>query len=64
VRECSIAGLIPNYLDLAEGNRIKGNYDAATREYNEVLACEPNNREAQSGLRRTKDSERLNGVLQ
>jgi hypothetical protein len=62
VHECSIAGLIPNYLSLAETNRIRGQYDAAIREYNEVLGCEPNNREAQDGLRRTKDAERLNGI--
>ena len=62
VHECSIAGLIPNYLSLAETNRIRGQYDAAIREYNEVLGCEPNNREAQDGLRRTKEAERLNGI--
>jgi hypothetical protein len=62
VHDCSIAGLIPNYLSLAETNRNRGRYDAAIRQYNEVLGCEPNNREAQEGLRRTKDAERLNGI--
>ena len=62
VHECSIAGLIPNYLSLAETNRNRGQYDAAIRQYSEVLGCEPNNREAQDGLRRTKDAERLNGI--
>jgi hypothetical protein len=60
--DCSIAGLIPNYLSLAETNRDRGQYDAAIRQYNEVLGCEPNNREAQEGLRRTKEAERLNGI--
>jgi len=63
VHECSIAGLIPNYLSLAETNRNRGQYDAAIRQYNEVLGCEPNNREAQEGLRRTKDAERLLGII-
>jgi hypothetical protein len=63
VHECSIAGLIPNYLSLAETNRNRGQYDAAIRQYNEVLGCEPNNREAQDGLRRTKDAERLLGII-
>jgi hypothetical protein len=62
VHECSIAGLIPNYLSLAETNRNRGQYEDAIRQYNEVLGCEPNNREAQDGLRRTKDAERLNGI--
>jgi hypothetical protein len=62
VHECSIAGLIPNYLSLAETNRNRGRYEDAIRQYNEVLGCEPNNREAQEGLRRTKDAERLNGI--
>jgi hypothetical protein len=59
VHECSIDGLIPNYLSLAETNRIKGQYDAAIREYTEVLGCEPGNREARDGLKRTQDAERL-----
>jgi hypothetical protein len=63
VHDCAIAGLIPNYLSLAETNRNRGQYDAAIRQYNEVLGCEPNNREAQEGLRRTKDAERLLGII-
>jgi hypothetical protein len=62
VHECSIAGLIPNYLSLAETNRNRGQYEDAIRQYDEVLGCEPNNREAQDGLRRTRESERLNGI--
>ncbi len=59
VHECSISGLIPNYLKLAETNRIRGQYEAAIRQYTEVLGCEPGNREARDGLQRTKDAERL-----
>lgn len=61
-RGCSISGLIPNYLKLAETNRIRGQYDAAIRQYTEVLGCEPGNREAKDGLQRTKEAERLSGV--
>ncbi len=59
VHECSIDGLIPNYLRLAETNRIGGQYDAAIRQYTAVLGCEPGNREARDGLQRTKEAQRL-----
>ena len=59
VHECSISGLIPNYLRLAENNRIRGQFEAAIRQYTAVLGCEPGNREARDGLQRTRDAERL-----
>jgi hypothetical protein len=44
--------LIPKALDQAEKSRDQGNYDAATRQFRSVLACEPDNARARSGLER------------
>jgi tetratricopeptide (TPR) repeat protein len=55
---CSIEGEIPTYLDLAERNRNRGNYEHAISEYNQVLACEPGNRQAQTGLRNAEEAEK------
>jgi len=38
----------------AERNRGAGNYESAEREYQDVLACQPNNEQARSGLERTR----------
>jgi hypothetical protein len=57
---CSLdPGEIPQYLAMAEGNRNRGKYEDAQREYERVLACEPGNREARQGLQRAKDAERF-----
>jgi hypothetical protein len=56
--ECSIAGEIPDYLRLAARNNSRGNYEPAISEYNQVLACEPGNREAKDGLRNAEDAEK------
>jgi hypothetical protein len=57
---CSIADSITAYLALAERNRNQGEYDAAIREYNQVLACDPGNRTARSGLARTLEQKQVN----
>lgn len=44
--------LIPKALDQAEKSRDQGNYDAAVRQFRSVLACEPDNARARSGLER------------
>ena len=50
---CSIEAYeIPQYLDLADKNRNRGDYDAAEREYTTVLGCQPGNRAARDGLAR------------
>jgi hypothetical protein len=46
------ANLIPKALDQAEKSRDQGNYDAAVRQFRSVLACEPDNPRARSGLER------------
>lgn len=52
---CSIEAYeIPQYLDLADKNRNRGDYDAAEREYTTVLGCQPGNRAARDGLARLK----------
>jgi len=38
----------------AEKNRGAGNYESAEREYQDVLACQPNNEQARAGLERTR----------
>lgn len=52
--------LIPSdvirHLERAEGDRGNGKYDDAERLYNDVLACDPNNERARTGLDRTRKS--------
>jgi hypothetical protein len=43
---------IPKALDQAEKSRDQGKYDAAERQFRQVLACEPDNARARSGLDR------------
>jgi hypothetical protein len=57
-RGCSIAGEIPDYLRLAERNNSQGKYESAISEYNQVLACEPGNRQARDGLKNAEDAEK------
>jgi hypothetical protein len=57
---CSIADQVTAYLALAERNRNQGEYDAAIREYDQVLACDPGNRTARSGLARTLEQKQVN----
>ena len=58
-RNCSIEiSDIPRYLNYAESNSSKGQYDRAISEYNQVLGCQPGNRPAQDGLRRAQDAEK------
>lgn len=49
-RACSIEGQTTQYLAMARNNRNRGDFDAAIREYSQVLVCEPGNREARQGL--------------
>jgi len=58
-RNCSIeVSDIPRYLNYAESNSSKGQYDRAISEYNQVLGCQPGNRSALDGLRRAQDAEK------
>ncbi len=45
--------LVPKMLDQAEGSRAQGDYPAAQRQFLRVLACQPNNPRARSGLDQT-----------
>jgi hypothetical protein len=59
-RNCSIElSDIPRYLNYAESNSSKGQYDRAISEYNQVLGCQPGNRLALDGLRRAQDAEKF-----
>jgi hypothetical protein len=58
-RNCSLDdGEIPSYLNLADRYRNSGKYDAAVRNYNLVLGCQPGNRQAQAGLRTAEEMEK------
>jgi len=48
---------ILRYTDMADSNRARGKYVDAEREYNAVLACEPQNENARAGFLRTKQAE-------
>ncbi len=48
---------IARYMDMADSNRARGKYVDAEREYNAVLACEPQNENARTGFLRTKQAE-------
>jgi hypothetical protein len=45
--------LVPKMLEQAEASRAGGKYDAAKRQFQAVLNCEPGNQRARSGLDRT-----------
>ncbi len=49
-RGCLIDGQTVQYLAMARNSRNRRDYDAAIRQYTDVLACEPGNREARQGL--------------
>ena len=58
-RNCTIeVSDIPRYLNYAETNSSKGQYEHAISEYNQVLGCQPGNRSALDGLRRAQDAEK------
>jgi len=58
-RNCSIeVADIPRYLNYAESNSSKGQYERAISEYNQVLGCQPGNRMALDGLRKAQDAEK------
>jgi hypothetical protein len=58
-RNCSIeVSDIPRYLNYAESNSSKGQYERAISEYNQVLGCQPGNRPALDGLRKAQDAEK------
>lgn len=46
--------MVPKMLDQAERSRAQGDYPAARRQFLRVLACEPNNPRARSGLDHTE----------
>jgi len=48
------SSMIPKRLDQAERSRAQGDYAAARRQFRSVLACEPNNARAVSGVRQTE----------
>lgn len=50
--ECNLPGSVSNSLDLAEQARGGGDYSRAIRLFNQVLACDPNNSRAKTGLER------------
>lgn len=47
---CTIAGQVSVYLNMAERNRANGKYKDAERQFREILNCEPNNEQAREGL--------------
>jgi hypothetical protein len=58
-RNCSIeVSDIPRYLNYAESNSSKGQYERAISEYNQILGCQPGNRAALDGLRKAQDAEK------
>ena len=50
---------LPVRLNRADRNSAQGNYESAEREYNDVLACEPNNEKARTGLERTLKAKKM-----
>jgi serine/threonine protein kinase len=56
-----VASDIPRFLELADGNRGKGKYADAEREYSAVLECDSQNDRARTGLARTKTAEVISG---
>jgi serine/threonine protein kinase len=46
-------------LSRADRNSAQGNYESAEREYLAVLACEPNNEQARTGLERTRKAKSM-----
>lgn len=57
-RDCAIAGEVPEELKLADGYSSQGKYERAITAYQQVLACEPGNRQAQTGLRNAQTAEK------
>jgi hypothetical protein len=43
-------------LDRADRSRANGDYEAAARQYNGVLACDPGNDRARAGLEKTREA--------
>ena len=56
--DCAIAGEVPEELKLADGYSSQGKYERAITAYQQVLACEPGNRQAQTGLRNAQTAEK------
>lgn len=56
--DCAIAGEVPEELQLADGYSSQGKYDRAISAYQQVLACEPGNRQARDGLRNAETAEK------
>ena len=56
-----VASDIPRFLDLADGNRGKGKYEDAEREYSAVLECDAQNERAKTGLAKAKTAEAISG---
>jgi hypothetical protein len=50
---------IPDFLEMADRNRARGNYRDAEREYNAVLGCDPRNARAHEGLAKTRAAKAL-----
>ena len=50
---------LPVRLNRADRNSAHGNYDSAELEYLAVLACQPNNEQARSGLERTRKAKTM-----
>ena len=57
-RDCAIAGEVPEELKLADGYSSQGKYERAISAYQQVLACEPGNRQARDGLRNAETAEK------
>jgi tetratricopeptide (TPR) repeat protein len=56
--DCAIAGEVPEELKLADGYSSQGKYERAISAYQQVLACEPGNRQAKDGLRNAETAEK------
>ena len=56
--DCAIAGEVPEELKLADGYSSQGKYERAISAYQQVLACEPGNRQARDGLRNAETAEK------
>ena len=52
-----LASDFQSYNDRGERYRAQGKYSDAERNFEEVLKCDPTNKDARSGLQRTKDAE-------
>jgi serine/threonine protein kinase len=56
-----VASDIPRFLEMADGNRGRGKYSDAEREYSAVLECDAQNDRAKAGLAKARQAEAISG---